>query len=98
MIAWNYVSVILSCLNVKKKLNAISAAPSAYAAAITPKPISNPRTPHFWESAPIATPESPPKKNAIMLRSPTAVERNCGGTTSKSEAWVLTSKKPRNTP
>ena len=30
--------------------------------------------------------------------SPTAVERNCGGTTSKSEAWVFTSKKPRNTP
>ena len=52
----------------------------------------------YSDREPIATPESPPKKNAIMLRSPTAVERNCGGTTSKSDAWVFTSKNPRKTP
>ena len=63
-----------------------------------PKPNSNPRTPHFCESHPITTPESPPKKNAIMLRSPTAVERYFGAMTSKSEACVFTSKKPRKTP
>ena len=65
---------------------------------MTAKPTSKPRTPHDAERRPIRRPERPPKKNASMFRSPTAVERYFGGTTSKSEACVLTSKKPRNTP
>ena len=85
-------------MKVNKKPYITNSAPTTYDAPISIKPISKPRTPYLCESAPITTPESPPKRNANTVNIPTEVDLYCAGTTSKSVACVFTSKNPRKTP